>query len=248
MAVDLRLARRASNVAARGPRRDGESCTDSERGECDNEGLGAHNRQVSMYHDGSRRYQDFFDTRRLADRIEEGLASRQAIDEDDRAFIKGCDMLFIATADAEGRPQCSYKGGAPGFTRVLDERTVAFPNYDGNGMYLTAGNALVNPYVGLLFIDFEQRKRLRLNGIASHLDDDPLLAAYPEAQFLWRVEATEVFPNCARYIHHYRLVERSRFVPRSDCPTPVPAWKTRDWANDVLPADDRAYQPDAEIV
>ena len=139
-------------------------------------------------------------------------------------------MLFIATADAEGRPQCSYKGGEPGFVRVLDERTVAFPNYDGNGMYLTAGNALVNPHVGLLFLDFEQRKRLRLNGIASHSDDDPLLAEYPEAQFLWRVEATEVFPNCPRYIHHYRLVERSRFVPRAECPTPVPAWKTRDWA------------------
>ena len=101
---------------------------------------------------------------------------------------------------------------------MLDERTVAFPNYDGNGMYLTAGNALVNPHVGLLFVDFEQRKRLRLNGIASHSDDDPLLAEYPEAQFLWRVEATEVFPNCPRYIHHYRLVERSRFVPEGRVP------------------------------
>ncbi len=157
-----------------------------------------------MYNEGSRRYQDRFDTSRLADRLEERFLSRPTIDEDDRAFIEGCDMLFIATADADGRPQCSYKGGEPGFARVLDERTVAFPNYDGNGMYLTAGNALVNAHVGLLFLDFEQRKRLRLNGVASHSDDDPLLAEYPEAQFLWRVEATEVFPNCPRYIHHYR--------------------------------------------
>ncbi|HST25371.1 MAG TPA: pyridoxamine 5'-phosphate oxidase family protein [Gaiellaceae bacterium] len=199
-----------------------------------------------MYNDGSRRLQDRFDTRRLADRIEE--RSRTTIDADDRAFIEGCDMLFIATADAEGRPQCSYKGGEPGFARVVDERTVAFPNYDGNGMFLTAGNALVNPHVGLLFVDFEQRRRLRLNGIAAHVDDDPLLAEFPGAQFLWRVEATEVFPNCARYIHHYRLVERSRFVPRADCPTPVPAWKTRDWASDVLPAGDPASDPGADVL
>jgi predicted pyridoxine 5'-phosphate oxidase superfamily flavin-nucleotide-binding protein len=203
---------------------------------------------VSIYNEGSRRYQDRFDTRRLADRIEERFLARRTIDDADRAFIEGCDMVFVATADAEGRPQCSYKGGEPGFVRVLDERTVAFPNYDGNGMFLTAGNALVNPHVGLLFIDFVQRKRLRLNGIAAHVDHDPLLAEYPEAQFLWRVEATEVFPNCPRYIHHYRLVERSRFVPKAECETPVPAWKRREWAKDVLAADDPASAPGAEVV
>jgi len=202
-----------------------------------------------MYHEGSRRYQDRYDTRRLADRIaDRSFGPRTTIDDDDRAFIEGCDMLFIATADTEGRPQCSYKGGEPGFVRVVDERTVAFPNYDGNGMFLTAGNALVNPHVGLLFLNFELRKRLRLNGVASHVDDDPLLAEYPEAQFLWRVEATEVFPNCARYIHHYELVERSRFVPKSECRTPVPAWKTRDWASDVLAAGDPAGEPGADVL
>jgi predicted pyridoxine 5'-phosphate oxidase superfamily flavin-nucleotide-binding protein len=199
------------------------------------------------YHDGSRRLQDRFDTRRLADRIDERIV-RETIDEDDRAFIESCDMFFIATADAEGRPQCSYKGGDPGFVHVLDERTIAFPIYDGNGMYLTAGNTLVNPWVGLLFIDFEGRRRLRLNGTATAGEDDPLLAAYPEAQLVVRVEAAEVFPNCPRYVHEYRLVKRSRFVPRDDCATPVPAWKTREWANDVLPRDDPAYAPDADVV
>ena len=193
------------------------------------------------FHDGNRRYQDRFDTRRLADRIDERLV-RDRIDADDRAFIEQCDMLFLATADAAGHPQCSYKGGDPGFVRVVDEQTVVFPNYDGNGMYLTAGNALLNPHVGLLFIDFERRKRLRLNGVASHVDDDPLLGAYPEAQFLWRVRATEVFPNCPRYIHHYSLVERSRFVPKADCETPIPDWKRREWARDVLAADDPANE------
>jgi predicted pyridoxine 5'-phosphate oxidase superfamily flavin-nucleotide-binding protein len=202
---------------------------------------------MAVYNDGNRRLQDRFDTRRLADRIEERIV-HTVIDEDDRAFIEGRDMFFIATADAEGRPQCSYKGGDPGFVRVLDERTIAFPVYDGNGMYLTAGNALVNPHVGLLFIDFERRRRVRLNGVASVADDDALLADYPEAQLVVRVEATEVFPNCPRYIHEYKLVQRSRFVPHEECRTPVPAWKTREWANDVLRQDDPANEPEAEIL
>jgi predicted pyridoxine 5'-phosphate oxidase superfamily flavin-nucleotide-binding protein len=203
---------------------------------------------MSTYHDGNRALQDRFGTRQLADRLDERFVARPTIDDDDKAFIEACDMLFIATADAEGRPQCSYKGGAPGFVRVLDERTVAFPNYDGNGMFLTAGNAAVNPHVGLLFISFEARKRLRLNGVAEQSADDPLLAEYPEAQFIWRVAATQVFPNCPRYIHHYQLVERSRFVPRDECRTPAPAWKTREWARDVLKPGDPALQPGAEII
>jgi predicted pyridoxine 5'-phosphate oxidase superfamily flavin-nucleotide-binding protein len=196
------------------------------------------------FNDGSRGYQDRFDTRRLADRIDERLV-RDWIDNDDRAFVERCDMLFLATADADGRPQCSYKGGEPGFVRVVDKHTIAFPNYDGNGMFLSAGNALVNPHVGLLFISFEERKRMRLNGVAEHVDDDPLLAEFPEAQFLWRVRATEVFPNCPRYIHSYRLVERSRFVPKAECETPVPEWKRREWARDVLAADDPANAENA---
>ena len=192
---------------------------------------------MSIYNDASRSLQDRFDARRLADRIDERLV-RETIDADDKAFIERCDMLFLATADTEGRPQCSYKGGDPGFARVVDERTIVFPNYDGNGMYLSAGNALVNPHVGLLFISFEARKRVRVNGTAEHVDDDPLLAEYPEAQFLWRVTAREVFPNCPRYIHSYRLIERSRFVPRADCETPVPDWKRAEWAQDVVPNAD----------
>ncbi len=206
----------------------------------------SHDRPMA-YHSGSRELQDRFDTRRLADRIERVL-QRETIDDDDRSFIERCDMFFIATADADGRPQCSYKGGAPGFVKVLDERTIAFPNYDGNGMFLTAGNALVNPHVGLLFIDFENRKRMRLNGIASQAEDDPLLGEWPEAQFVWRVRATEVFPNCPRYIHQYRLVERSRFVPKTECETPVPGWKTREWSRDVLPKGDPAADPSREIL
>jgi uncharacterized protein len=199
-----------------------------------------------MYHARSRELQDRFDTRRLADRLEE--RARDHIREDDRAFIEARDMFFLATADAEGRPQCSYKGGAPGFVRVLDEHTLAFPNYDGNGRFISMGNALANPNVGMLFIDFEGRKRLRLNGVASVDFDDPLRSEWPEAQFVVRVSATEVFPNCPRYIHEYRLVQRSRFVPKDEAETPVPAWKRSDWAQDVLPEHDPARDPSRETI
>src|SRR5947209_18320490 len=111
-------------------------------------------------------------------------------------FIESCDMLFIATADGDGHPNCSYKGGDPGFVQVLDEHTIAFPNYDGNGMFLTFGNALVNPSVGLLFISFERQRRLRLNGEATLHEDHPLLELSPEAQFIVEIRAREVFPNC----------------------------------------------------
>ena len=155
-------------------------------------------------------------------------------------------MFFLATSDADGRPQCSYKGGNPGFVRVLDDRTIAFPNYDGNGMYLSMGNVLVNRQVGLLFIDFTSSRpsRLRLSGLASIGESDPLIDEYPGAQFIVRVTATQVFPNCPRYIHRMALLERSRFVPRVDREPPIPAWKRSDWACDVLPAGDPANRVD----
>jgi predicted pyridoxine 5'-phosphate oxidase superfamily flavin-nucleotide-binding protein len=202
---------------------------------------------VGLYHDGSRELQDRFDTRRLADRIEERIVHDQ-IDDGDRAFIEARDMFFIATTDEDGQPQSSYKGGEPGFVRVLDEKTIAFPLYDGNGMYLSAGNLMTTKKVGLLFIDFEGRKRMRLNGVASVADDDPLLAEFPEAQMIVRVSATEVFPNCPRYIHEYKLVKRSRFVPKRECETPVPQWKQSEWAHDVLPENDPANDPSREVI
>src|SRR5438876_9920289 len=141
---------------------------------------------ADLYHDGNRRWQDQFDSRRLADRIEQRMI-KDTIDDNARAFIERIDMFFLASADEHGKPQCSYKGGDPGFVRVVDERTVAFPSWDGNGMYLSAGNLLENPNVGILFIDFERQNRMRLNGVASIDDHDPLLAEYPGAQLVVRV-------------------------------------------------------------
>ena len=199
---------------------------------------------ADLYHDGNRQLQDRFDTRRLADRIEERIR-HDRFDDDDRAFIEARDMFFLATADEHGVPQCSYKGGEPGFVRVVDEHTLAFPSYDGNGTYLSLGNLLRNPQVGILFIDFTRPKRLRVNGIASIDDRDPLLGDYAEAQLIVRVRATDVLPNCPRYVHRLELVERSRFVPHDDLETPIPDWKRREWARDVLAAGDPANAGEA---
>ncbi len=193
---------------------------------------------TGFYNEGSRRLQDAFDSRRIADRLVD-VTLHDSLDDDDRAFIEGMDMFFLATADEHGRPE-SYKGGDPGFVRVLDVRTIGFPGYDGNGMFRSFGNVLVNPEVGLLFISFERGRRLRLNGTASIDPDDPLLGSWPGATLVIRVRAREVFPNCPRYIHRMELVERSAYVPEAGTEPPVPDWKTRDWAVDVLPSSDQA--------
>ncbi len=201
---------------------------------------------TEMFHDGSRQLQDQFDTRRLAERVAE--ITKDRIDERDRQFIERMDMFFLATVDEQGHANCSYKGGEPGFVRVVDETTIAFPNYDGNGMYLSMGNVLKTKQVGMLFIDFQNQWRMRLNGEATIDAEDPLMAEYPEAQFIVRVKAREVFPNCPRYIHKMQLVERSKFVPKSECATPVPAWKAGGWVDDVLPTNDPARDKGREVL
>jgi uncharacterized protein len=199
---------------------------------------------VSSFNDDHRFWQDRFDTRRIADRIDELLVN-DTIDEHTKAFIEARDMFFLATCDATGNPQCSYKGGEPGFVRVVDERTITFPVYDGNGMFLSLGNIRAHAAIGMLFIDFEQPNRVRVNGVASVDLDDPLVVTYPGAMLVVRVATTQVFPNCGRYIHAMKLVERSAFVPRVDTDAPIPDWKRMTWAQDYLPGDDpaRAAEP-----
>ena len=166
-----------------------------------------------IYNDGHRQLQDRFDTRDQADRIDEAMV-HDTISEADKAFIERMDMFFLASVDDRGRVNSSYKGGEPGFVRVIDDRTIAFPNYDGNGMYLSMGNVSANGQVGLLFIDFEHQRRIRFNGEASIDAADPLMAEFPEAEFMVRVRAREVFANCPRYIHKMKLVQRSKFAPK----------------------------------
>jgi uncharacterized protein len=189
------------------------------------------------YQSEHRALHDRFDTHRLADRINERLATDQ-IDARDRAFIESVDMFFIATVDRRGVPTCSHKGGDPGFVRVLSPHELGFPLYDGNGMFLTAGNLAARPSVGLLFIDFEHRRRLRIHGEAEL--DEGLAQLFPGALLAVRVRVGEVFQNCGRYIHRRLLTERSSSVPAPDGTTPPADWKHNAFAVTELPADDPA--------
>jgi predicted pyridoxine 5'-phosphate oxidase superfamily flavin-nucleotide-binding protein len=191
------------------------------------------------YSSQSRALQDRFDSRRLADRLAD-VKVHTEFTADDRELIERMDMFFLATVDGRGQPTCSYKGGDPGFVSVLGETTLAFPNYDGNGMFLSMGNVAETNRVGMLFVDFERQRRLRVEGVAELSHDHELLRRYGGAQLIVLVHAEAIYPNCPRYVHHRQLVERSRFVPRSDLPTPTPDWKRSEWARDVLPADDSA--------
>jgi len=178
-----------------------------------------------LYHEGNRQLQDAFDSRRIADRLEDKL-TRTAFTADDRAFIESAIYFFIATADADGRPDCSFKGGAPGFVRVTAPDEIAFPDYDGNGMFKSLGNLTVNAQVGLLFIDLHEKpRRLRVNGEAKVSRDDPLLTRTVGAQLIVRVKARAIFPNCPRYIPKLQLAEPSQYVPQPGRDPVEPAWK-----------------------
>ncbi len=154
-------------------------------------------------------------------------------------FIEGRDMFFLSTVDEEGRPTVSYKGGDPGFVKVVDKNTIAFPDYDGNGMFYSLGNIASSAYVGMLFINFEKPERLRVQGTATVSDDDPLIDEYKEVKFMVRVKVDAVWINCPRYVHRMQKVKESRYVPREDSQTPLAGWKRIDIVQGVLPARDK---------
>ena len=188
-----------------------------------------------MYHEGNRDLQDRFGSRALADRLEAAIRRERFTDED-AAFIAAQSFFFLATADGQGRPDCSYKGGAPGFVQVAAPDLLIFPDYDGNGMFKSLGNLTVNPHVGLLFLGVgETPKRLRVNGRASLSLDDPRMADIPGAQALVSVTPTDIFPNCPRYIPQLDLVAPSEYAPRADEPPVEPKWKSFEAFSDVVP-------------
>jgi predicted pyridoxine 5'-phosphate oxidase superfamily flavin-nucleotide-binding protein len=185
-----------------------------------------------MYHDGNRRLQDQFDSRRIADRLEEKL-TRAEFTANDKAFIESLSYFF-ATADADGRPDCSFKGGMPGFVRATGPSELAFPDYDGNGMFKSLGNVVINASVGMLFISMHGKpQRLRVNGEATVRRDDQLLASTVGGQLMVRVTARAIFPNCPRY-PTMEMVEPSVYAPRPDVDPPEPAWKGFDSFKDVV--------------
>jgi uncharacterized protein len=177
-----------------------------------------------LYGPQHRKLQAEFETSNLADAVESIIVLPEMGSEHE-GFIASRDMFFLTTIDHRGFPTCSYKGGNAGFVKVVDSKTLAFPSYDGNGMFLSMGNIQQNNKIGMLFIDFETPHRVRIHGTASVSKDDPLLSEYHEAELIVRVEITEIFVNCPRYVHLYTRQKTSQYVPQKECQTPLPQWK-----------------------
>ncbi len=186
-----------------------------------------------------RRLQGEFDTTKLADRVNEMLVLSE-IAEQHQAFIESRDMFFLTSIDHRGYPTCSYKGGTPGFLRMIDPKTLAFPSYDGNGMFLSMGNINTNDKIGMLLIDFETPHRVRIHGTASIDKEDPLMKEFNGSELVVRITINEIFVNCPRYVHTYQRMKTSEYVPQSDFEKPLtPQWKRIDALQDVLPERDR---------
>lgn len=191
---------------------------------------------TSLYSEEHRRLQQEFGTTKLADLLDTGWV-HETIADAERDFIGSRDMFFLSTVDPDGNPTVSYKGGPVGVVKVIDEKTLAFPGFDGNGMFYSMGNIAGQARIGLLFIDFESPKRLRVNGSATANRDDPLLGEFVGAQMIVRVRAEAIFPNCPRYIHKMQLVETSVYAPCAGHVPPTPGWKQRPEFREVLPLE-----------
>ncbi len=196
-----------------------------------------------MYHDGNRILQDRFGSRPLADRLLQ-VTHRTAFTADDRAFIAAQPFFFLATAAPGGAPDCSFKGGAPGFVRVVGEDRLVFADYDGNGMFKSLGNIAANPQVGLLFMTMtDTPKRLRVNGRAALAFDGDELDGFPGGQVLVSVTAEHIFPNCPRYIPDMQAGQPSAYAPCAGQAPLEPVWKGFEVFRDVVPARSRRADP-----
>jgi uncharacterized protein len=194
---------------------------------------------MTLYTESQKQLQAAFDSRTLADRVEQAIVTDHIVPELHQQFIESRDFFFLSTVNAKGEPTVSHKGGPVGVVTVVDAHTLAFPSYDGNGMFLSMGNIAETGKIGMLFIDFETPNRVRVQATATISTDDPLMAKYPGAQLLVRATIDKVFLNCARLIHKHQRVSTSPYVPDAKGQTPLPAWKRIDLVHDALPSKDR---------
>lgn len=191
-----------------------------------------------LYGKQHRALQQDFDTVKLADAVNTNIVSNE-IGEEHRGFIESRDMFFLTTIDHRGYPTCSYKGGNPGFIKIIDSKTLAFPSFDGNGMFLSMGNITINNQVGMLLIDFETPNRFRIHGNASIRRDEESLKMFLGAEMVVFVNIVEIFVNCARYIHRYKRIASAKHVPRENESVALPHWKRIDGLQESLPARDK---------
>jgi predicted pyridoxine 5'-phosphate oxidase superfamily flavin-nucleotide-binding protein len=147
-------------------------------------------------------------------------------------FIAKQTMMFIASSDAHGECDCSYRAGEPGFVWVVDKKHIMWPEYRGNGVVASGGNVKENPHMGILIMDFlENTIGLHINGKAFLREDgafDVLPAEFQQKvaaenattggkkpAFWFLVEVEEAYIHCAKHI-----------------PRLVPYEKSIDWGTD----------------
>ena len=193
---------------------------------------------MDFYTEPQRQLQDQFGSRPLADAVGAAIVETE-LSELHAGFISTRDFFFLSTVNAAGEPTVSYKGGDVGTVKVLDPTIVAFPVYDGNGMFLSVGNVADTAKIGMLFIDFETPHRVRVQDTASFAADDELLGEFPGAIGIVRATVDSVFINCARYIHKHTRASTSPYVPDENGDQPYPAWKRIDVLQDHLPTQDQ---------
>ncbi len=187
-----------------------------------------------LYPPGPRGLQEQYDAVRLADRLEQHTVVDELLDWQ-RRMIERASFFFLSTVDDDGWPDVSYKGGRPGFVHVLDDRTLRFPSYDGNGMYRSVGNIVDTGKVALLFVDFERPKRLRLHGVGTVHTDAASCADFIGAELVVEVRLGRAFFNCPRYLHNMRDGTVSADAPAEGHTPPPPAWKQEPLWAEVLP-------------
>lgn len=193
---------------------------------------------TSLYSPVHRELQEEFKTTKLADLLDNGWI-HEKISDDEAKFIGSRDMFFLSTVDPTGMPTVSYKGGPTGFVKVLNESTLVFPGFDGNGMFYSVGNIDSQGKVGMLFIDFETPHRVRVQGTAKLIREHELLAEYTEAKYLIFIDVTKIWVNCPRYIHKYKKLDQSKYVPEACKVTPIPTWKRLDIVQDAITPEEK---------
>ena len=200
-----------------------------------------------FYTEAQRTLQNEFSTRDLAERIKEAVVT-EALSDQQAAFIHSRNMFYLSTVDELGYPSCSYKGGDIGFVRVIDPKTIVFPNYDGNGMFMSTGNIQAKSKIGLLFIDFQTPQRIRVRGKAKCIKEGPILKGYPGANLVVELTVSNAWINCPRYIHRMDLSDQSPYIPAKDGTIPLALWKRVDLVQDVITDKDRAEAESLGII
>ncbi|WOF72965.1 pyridoxamine 5'-phosphate oxidase family protein [Parvibaculaceae bacterium PLY_AMNH_Bact1] len=197
-----------------------------------------------FYSDAQRKLQSEQDSENLAAAMAATIVFDE-LQEDHSDFIASRDYFFLSSVNADGEPTVSYKGGPVGIVQILSPKKLAFPSYDGNGMFYSMGNVAEAGKVGMLFIDMATPRRVRVQGTATVTKDPDLMKRFPGANMVVEVEVTSAFINCARYIHKHQRLETSKYVPDEKGEQPYPSWKRVDLLQDALPSKDMGRADDA---